>query len=676
MNEHSIGVHIITKDEAELLPQCLESVQHADEIIVIDTGSKDSSILIARSYGAHVISMDWENNFSKPRNEALRHANTEWILILDADERLLTPLHILKEQLSSIESQIQAVTVTVDNLVSRQPENRVTHQALRLFRSDRDYEFRGIIHEQIEPSIIDKHGLSAITNSDTQIIHLGYLPQYLHNKNKVARNHALLQQSLMETPDDPFLLYNMGVTHCQAGQLEQAQLCLEHSLMLVPHNQSYRANLIRDLCKIYLELNLTKPLDILLIHELNRYSDYPDLHFLLAQSLERQGLLERAYDAYQNATSCTIGILHQRYITELGVAHFLPYCHMGMIAQQLGRIEDAARLFHLSLQFNPLYTPSLKGITSSFDALDVPNKDIHALLQQLVNPQTTEDHILIIEALKEIHAHESIASYSQQSYVSNPRILFDVCISLITISHLEEASVLFNQQMPHLSYEDLIVACQMWAICQWQQDPKELQDNFYVNMPLDMCKRYEFVDQILQIPSDTTKHHYPPDILELVITLVRQSVLLHQPEIAQRLIEHFPEGKLTYASTLYVHGDTMAAAEILLSLLQQDLLDDEASIYLGEILIDKGHYAQGAAWFEQLLQAHPRNEKIITAVSICYLHLAESYITEALGLADNHHSSHLHEDLSSIRSAILLLNRTGWHTTINLKRTTTEVRHD
>ncbi|MEC0094288.1 tetratricopeptide repeat-containing glycosyltransferase family 2 protein [Paenibacillus macquariensis] len=676
MNEHSIGVHIITKDEAELLPQCLESVQHADEIIVIDTGSKDSSVLIAQSYGAHVITMDWENDFSKPRNEALRHAHTEWILMLDADERLLTPLHIVEEQLTSIDSHIQAITVIVDNLVSKQPENRVTHQALRLFRNNENYEFRGIIHEQIEASIIEKHGLSSISNSDIQIIHLGYLPKYLYNKNKVARNHTLLQQALKEMPDDPFLLYNMGITHCQAGQLEQSQHYLEQSLLLAPLNQSYRANLIRDLCKIYLELNLTQPLDILLIHELNRYSNYPDLHFLLGQSLERQGLLERANDAYQNATSCTIGTLNPRYITEMGVAHFLPHCHMGMIAQQLGRMEDAARHFHLSLQFNPLYIPSLKGITSSFHQLDVPDKDIHTLLQQLVNPQTTEDHHLIIEALKEIQAHQSIVNYSQQSYISNPRILLDVCTSLITTSRLEEASHLFNQQMPHLSYDDLTVASQMWAICQWQQDPGDLQDNFYVNMPLDMCKRYEFVDQILQVPSDTTKHHYPTDILELVISLVRHSVLLHQLEIAQHLIEHFPEAKLTYASTLYAQGDTMTAADILLSLLQQDLLDDEARIYLGEILIDKGHYSQGAAWFEQLLQTHPRNEKIITAISICYLHLAESYITEALELTDNQHNSPLQEDLHSIRSAILILNRTGWHTTINLNRTTKEVSHD
>ncbi|OAB37898.1 TPR domain-containing glycosyltransferase [Paenibacillus glacialis] len=676
MNEHSIGVHIIIRDEAELLPQCLESVQHADEIIVVDTGSKDSSVNIARSYGAHVITIDWEDDFSKPRNEALRHANTKWILVIDADERLLTPLHIVKEQLTSIESHIQALTVTIDNLVSSQPENRVIHQALRLFRRDGDYEFRGIIHEQVEPSIIEKHGHSAIFSSDIQITHFGYLPKFLHNKNKVARNEALLRISLEETPDDPFLLYNMGVTYCQAGQLELAQAYLEQSLSLGPNNQSYRANLIRDLCKIYYEQNLTKQMDILLIHELERYSDYPDLHFLLGQSLERQGLLERAYDAYQNAVSCTIGTQNPLYITEMGVANYLPLCHMGMIAHQLGRMADAARLFHQSLQFNSINIPALKGIASSFQHLDVPNDDIHTLLQQIVHPITTEDHIPIIEALNEIQAHESIASYSQPSYVSEPSILLAVCAALITISHFDDASNLFNQHVSRLSYDELTAACHMWSICQWQQDLGELQDSLYSKMSLPMCKRYEFVDQLLQIPSDTTDHDYPKDILDLVMHLVRQAVSLYQPEIAQRLIEHFPEGKLTYAKTLYLYGDTMTAADMLLSLLQQDLLDYEARIYLGEILVDKGHYSQAAELFEQLLQNNSKDEKIITAVSVCYLHLAESYILEALSLADNQLISPLQEDLRSIQSAILLLNRTGWHTTRCPSAKTQEIRHE
>lgn len=663
MNEHSIGVHIIVKDEAELLSQCLESVKNADEIIVIDTGSKDSSVNIAQSYGAHVITMDWEDDFSKPRNEALLHANTKWILILDADERLLTPFHILDEHLLSIDSDIQALTVTIDNLVSKQPENRVTHQALRIFRNDGDFQYRGIIHEQIEPSIIEKHGFHSISDSDIRIIHFGYLPQFLHNKNKVSRNKSLLQQSLKGHPDDPFLLYNMGVTHCQEGQLEQAITYLEQSLHLIPDNQSYRATLIRDLCKIYLEQNLTKQVDILLIPELERYNDYPDLHYLLGQSLDRQGLLERAYEAYQNATSCTIGTLNPRYITEMGVASYLPRCHMGIIAQKLGRMEDAARLFHQSLQFNPLYLPALKGIASCFKQLDVPNQDIHTLLHQIINPITAVEHVHIIEALNEIQAYEAIASYSQQPFVSEPRILLSVCTALIATSRLEDASELFNQYVSQLSYDDLSVACHMWAICQWQQPPGELQDDFYSKITLGMCKNYEFVDQLLQIPWDTTEHHYPTDILDLVTHLVRQSVLLHKPAIAQRLIERFPSGKLTYATTLYLHGDTMTAADMLLTLSQQELLDYEGSYYLGEILLDKGHYSQAAEWFEHLLQSKPKDEKLITAVSICYLHLAESYIVEALDLADNQHISPLQDDLRSIQSAIILLNRTGWHTT-------------
>ena len=78
---------MMVKNEEDLLPKCLESVQdHVDEIVVVDTGSTDRTVEIATSYGARVYSHPWEGDFSKHRNQSIDYANQEWILILDADE--------------------------------------------------------------------------------------------------------------------------------------------------------------------------------------------------------------------------------------------------------------------------------------------------------------------------------------------------------------------------------------------------------------------------------------------------------------------------------------------------------------------------------------------------------------------------------------------------------------
>ena len=84
-----VSLCMIVKNEEERLPGCLESIRGlVDEIVVVDTGSSDRTQEIARSYGARVFLLPWSGDFAAARNESLRHATGDWILFLDADERL------------------------------------------------------------------------------------------------------------------------------------------------------------------------------------------------------------------------------------------------------------------------------------------------------------------------------------------------------------------------------------------------------------------------------------------------------------------------------------------------------------------------------------------------------------------------------------------------------------
>ncbi len=84
-----VSLCMIAKDEQEHISGCLESVRGlVDEIIVVDTGSADRTKETARSCGAKVFSFPWTGNFAEARNESLRHATGDWIIFLDADERL------------------------------------------------------------------------------------------------------------------------------------------------------------------------------------------------------------------------------------------------------------------------------------------------------------------------------------------------------------------------------------------------------------------------------------------------------------------------------------------------------------------------------------------------------------------------------------------------------------
>lgn len=153
MSEHNprLSVIIITLNEAENIRSCLESVGWADEIIVVDSGSSDSTVDICRELGAKVfVNSDWQG-FGYQKNLALQQAGGEWILSLDADERVTEQL---KQAILASISQPQADGY----LIPRQAYflgKAMRHggwwpdYVLRLFRRDRGQFSNVLVHETV-----------------------------------------------------------------------------------------------------------------------------------------------------------------------------------------------------------------------------------------------------------------------------------------------------------------------------------------------------------------------------------------------------------------------------------------------------------------------------------------------------------------------------------------------
>ena len=85
----SVALCMIVRNEAQCLPACLQSVAgDVDDLIVVDTGSVDETVSVVERFGARVIRHAWTDDFAAARNVSLAHAQTDWIFVLDADERL------------------------------------------------------------------------------------------------------------------------------------------------------------------------------------------------------------------------------------------------------------------------------------------------------------------------------------------------------------------------------------------------------------------------------------------------------------------------------------------------------------------------------------------------------------------------------------------------------------
>ncbi|MFN3134674.1 MAG: glycosyltransferase family 2 protein, partial [Candidatus Kryptonium sp.] len=188
---------MIVKNEEKFLPGCLESVKNiVDEIIIVDTGSTDKTIEIANSYNAKVFHLEWKGDFSQARNESIKHATGDWILILDADERLDPGQETkIKKYLNLNFDGLYVRIISADK-----NGNLSATEYPRLFRKINGIKFERKIHEQISPSILKLGGKLAKT--DITITHLGYGQDDETMRKKYERNLQILLEELEENPDD------------------------------------------------------------------------------------------------------------------------------------------------------------------------------------------------------------------------------------------------------------------------------------------------------------------------------------------------------------------------------------------------------------------------------------------------------------------------------------------
>jgi glycosyltransferase involved in cell wall biosynthesis len=147
-----VSAVIITRNEEAMLPACLESVSWADEIIVVDSGSADRTVEIARMQGAKVIeTRDWPG-FGAQKNRALDAATHEWVLSIDADERV-TPE--LRDEIRHIVSDGNPMTAYRIPRRSRFCRREMRHSGwwpdyvVRLFRRDAARFSDDLVHERV-----------------------------------------------------------------------------------------------------------------------------------------------------------------------------------------------------------------------------------------------------------------------------------------------------------------------------------------------------------------------------------------------------------------------------------------------------------------------------------------------------------------------------------------------
>ncbi len=250
---------VLARDEERVLAGCLDSVRGlADEVIVGDTGSSDGTAALARARGARVEAVPWTDHFAEARNALLAHARGEWVLVLDADERLSAADHPAVR--SALEAPRDAWWLVCRNYVrdasACAPEELCpapdappeasgaigwhASTAYRLFRRAARLCFTGRLHEMLDVSGLPP---SRVGFLEVPIHHLGTLEGASARKRAFYLRLGRLR--VEEEPRDARAWYDLALAQAREGMLQEADGSLAQAFSLSPDHPQILLERIR-----------------------------------------------------------------------------------------------------------------------------------------------------------------------------------------------------------------------------------------------------------------------------------------------------------------------------------------------------------------------------------------------------------------------------------------------
>ena len=270
----NLSLVMIVKNEERCLARCLESVKTlVDEMIIVDTGSTDKTIDIAKSYGAKIFHFEWTNDFSEARNFALSKASGKWRLVLDADE------YVVEGNREALEKQLKKQHIgLVERIDAFNKTGEIQYSRTYIARIlPKEVVYQGKIHEQI---IGEKYIRMPLC-----LEHDGYLYQ-----DKADRNLEILFNTCKDEPKNAYMQFQLAHTLYLAERTKEALEHFEVFYSLCPSKQSYRAVAVVDYLYCLIDEKRFEQAIKVIENEKEKYMDYPDFH-LASASFYREFVL-------------------------------------------------------------------------------------------------------------------------------------------------------------------------------------------------------------------------------------------------------------------------------------------------------------------------------------------------------------------------------------------------
>ncbi|MDR3621717.1 MAG: glycosyltransferase, partial [Paludisphaera borealis] len=354
-----VSLTMIVRDEEANLPACLESAAGLfDEVVVVDTGSTDRTVEIARSFGARVFDFVWVDDFAAARNAALARATGDYAFWLDADDRLEAAQRArLKTLFDGLRTADAAYVVRCACDAGPEGGGATVVDHVRLFPVREDVRWTYRVHEQILPAL---RGAGVdVRWTDATVQHVGYNDPDLRRR-KLERDRAILESERAEKPDDPFVLFNLGQIAMESDDARAALSLLQKSLAGSAPTDSITRKLYALIARAHQRLG--EPEAAMAACGAGLANDRDD-----AELLFRKGVLHRLRGEPGEAEACWGRILTIRRPEKFasvdeGIYGHVTLRNLAVLAEEQGDFAEAARRWSAVLAERPGDPEAARGV--------------------------------------------------------------------------------------------------------------------------------------------------------------------------------------------------------------------------------------------------------------------------------------------------------------------------
>lgn len=342
-----ISICIIAKNEEKNMENFLSRIiEHTKgypvEILIADTGSTDNTKAVIRKFPVKLVDFEWCSDFSAARNYTLEQAANDWILVLDCDEYIESlDMNVLQTFTKQYSTHVG--TLTRKNHYQQNGQDSIYTDQVERFFNRRHFHYEDIIHEQVRS--LDKTPLKRLS-IPLVVDHCGYCGTLDELQAKAQRNNELLFKMLEQTPDDPYLYFQLGQSFNMLHDDEKA--CYYYGKGL-----EYEVDPALEYVQMmvigygYTLLHLERYDEALMFENIyEEFSTTADFVCLMGLIYLRNGLVLKAMAEFLKAT--TFESAHVE-----GANTYIPTFNMGCINEVMGETDSAVAYYKKCGNFKP-----------------------------------------------------------------------------------------------------------------------------------------------------------------------------------------------------------------------------------------------------------------------------------------------------------------------------------